>query len=192
MQINMAWARGNAVSLKTLSITLHLIDIKCTGIKTIMVVMLKNMGCDAMKIAAFNLMVAMSVGLSPCAWAEDLDLGQVEYQSNCAACHGVGAKGDGPVSKELKVRPTDLTMLAKKNNGVFPFNAVYRTIDGRDPIASHGTREMPVWGYRFVPSKHFDLKLSDDYIYAPPLSPEAAVRARILAVIDYLDRIQEK
>ena len=124
--------------------------------------------------------------------AQDRDMGKIEYQSNCASCHGIGAKGDGPMSAELKKRPTDLTVLAKKNNGVFPLNYVYRVIDGRDPIASHGTREMPIWGYRFVPPQHFDLNLADDYIYSPPTSPEPVVHARILAVIDYLNRIQEK
>jgi mono/diheme cytochrome c family protein len=124
--------------------------------------------------------------------AQDRDMGKLEYQSNCASCHGIGAKGDGPMSAELKKRPTDLTVLAKKNNGVFPLNSVYRIIDGRNAIASHGTREMPVWGYRFVPPQHFDLKLADDYIYSPPTSPEPVVHARILAVIDYLNRIQEK
>jgi hypothetical protein len=124
--------------------------------------------------------------------AQDSDIGKVEYQTNCASCHGIGAKGDGPMSSELKRRPSDLTILAKRNNGVFPLNSVYRIIDGRDEIASHGSREMPVWGYRFVPPKHFDLKLGDDYIYLPSSSPGPVVHGRILAVIDYLNRIQEK
>lgn len=124
--------------------------------------------------------------------AQDQDIGKIEYQSNCASCHGISAKGDGPMSTELKRRPTDLTVLAKKNNGIFPLNSVYKIIDGRDEIASHGSREMPVWGYRFVPPKHFDLKLGDDYIYLPPNSPGPVVHARILAVIDFLNRIQEK
>jgi hypothetical protein len=51
---------------------------------------------------------------------------------------------------------------------------------------------MPVWGYRFVPPSHYILRPADDYIFAPPLSPEAVVHGRIMAVIDYLDRIQEK
>jgi|SRR5690242_17014401 len=138
------------------------------------------------------MVAALASGYVGWASAEDVDPGQVEYRSNCAACHGAAGKGDGPVSQQLKVQPANLTTLAKRNNGVFPFNDVYRVIDGRDSVASHGTREMPVWGYRLVPSKHYDMKLADDYIYAPPLSPEAAVRMRILAVIDYLNRIQEK
>ena len=67
--------------------------------------------------------------------AQNIDIGKIEYQTSCASCHGAGAKGDGPMSNELKKRPTDLTGLAKKNNGVFPLNSVYRIIDGRDAIA---------------------------------------------------------
>ena len=129
---------------------------------------------------------------SAVASAQNIDVGKAEYQSGCASCHGVDAKGNGPVSKDLKTRPADLTVLAKKNNGVFPVNAVYKIIDGREPIAGHGTREMPIWGWRFVPTEHFNLKPADDYIYLPPASPEPVVHSRILAVIDYLNRIQEK
>jgi hypothetical protein len=147
-----------------------------------------------MKTAAVKWVIIANtiVGFCACASAQDTDVGRTEYLSNCASCHGIDAKGDGPVSKELKTHPTDLTVLAKKNKGVFPLNSVSRIIDGRDPIGSHGTREMPVWGYRFVPPKHYDLKLADDFVYSPPASPEAVVQGRILAVIDYLNRIQEK
>ena len=147
-----------------------------------------------MKTAAFTCLIVVNtiVGLSAHAPAQDIDVGKAEFQSSCAACHGIDAKGNGPVSKELKTRPADLTILAKKNNGVFPVNALQQTIDGRDSLSSHGTREMPIWGYRFVPPQHFILKKADDYIYLPPDSPEAVVQGRILAVIDYLNRIQEK
>ena len=59
-----------------------------------------------------------------------LDRGKAEYHSSCAPCHGSDGKGTGPVSAGLKVPPPDLTVLAKKNNGVFPFNSVYEIIDG--------------------------------------------------------------
>jgi len=147
-----------------------------------------------MKTAALKWIITAGaiVGFSTCASAQDIDIGKAEYQASCASCHGIDAKGNGPVSKELKTHTSDLTVLAKKNKGVFPLNSVHRIIDGRDLIASHGTREMPVWGYRFTPSKHYNLKLADDYIYSPPGSPEAVIQGRILAVIDYLNRIQEK
>jgi mono/diheme cytochrome c family protein len=131
------------------------------------------------------------VAYSACASAQDVDIGKTEFLSACAPCHGVDAKGSGPVSKELKTHPADLTALAKKNNGVFPFNRVYQTIDGRDAVGSHGTRDMPIWGYRFTPP-HYNLKSTDDAVLAPPASSDAIVHSRILAVIDYLNRVQEK
>ena len=146
-----------------------------------------------MKTAAFKWLIIANaiIGCSACASAQDIDVGKTEFQSGCAPCHGVEAKGNGPVGKELKTHPADLTILAKKNNGVFPFNRVYQIIDGRDALSSHGTREMPIWGYRFTPP-HYNLKTTDDAILSPPASSEAIVRSRILAVIDYLNRVQEK
>jgi mono/diheme cytochrome c family protein len=76
-----------------------------------------------MKKAAFEWLIIANaiVSFSSCAWAQDADAGKTEYQSSCAACHGVDGKGKGPLSLELKSTPTDLTVLAKKNNGVFRF-----------------------------------------------------------------------
>jgi mono/diheme cytochrome c family protein len=148
-----------------------------------------------METAAFKWLIIANtiIGFSASASAQDIDVGKTEYQSSCAACHGIDAKGNGPVSKELKTPPTDLTVLAKKNNGVFPLNTMYEIIDGRNPtISSHGTREMPIWGYRFTPPRASRFKKADDYIYLPSDSTEGAIHIRILAVIDYLNRIQAK
>jgi mono/diheme cytochrome c family protein len=128
------------------------------------------------------------IGFNGYASAQTLDSGKTEFQSGCASCHGIDAKGNGPLSKELKIHPTDLTVLSKKNSGVFPLDHIYKVIDGREEIRGHGSREMPVWGYRFGPLP----KLADDYIVSPSLSPELIVQSRILAVIDYLNRIQTK
>ena len=146
-----------------------------------------------MKRTAFGWLIIAGaiVAYGGCAAAEDIDIGKTEYLSACAPCHGADAKGSGPVSKALKAQPTDLTALAKKNSGVFPFDRVYQVIDGRDVVGSHGTREMPIWGYRFTPP-HYNLKYADDYVLSPAPSSEGIVRVRILAVIDYLNRIQEK
>jgi len=74
---------------------------------------------------------------------------QEMYVAYCAACHGKDGKGDGPAASALKVAPPDLTTLAKRNNGVFPGDRVYRTIGGQIEIAAHGSKEMPVWGGLF-------------------------------------------
>src|SRR6201997_5877699 len=90
------------------------------------------------------LMIAsLTAVFAAAAQAEDFDVGKVEFQSSCASCHGTDGKGKGPVSEQLKVPPADLTLLTKKNNGVFPTNDIYETIYGSKIVAAHGTREMP-------------------------------------------------
>jgi hypothetical protein len=125
--------------------------------------------------------------------AQDEDIGKIEFQSNCASCHGIGAKGDGPMSGELKRRPADLTVLAKKNNGVFPLNSVYRinrwTRCDCQPRHSRNARV----GISFCPHQNTSIRsLATIISTLPPNPPGPVVHGRILAVIDYLSRIQEK
>lgn len=126
--------------------------------------------------------------------AENFDVGKTEFQSSCASCHGTDGKGKGPVSEQLKVPPPDLTILAKSNNGVFPTSRVYETIDGSKTISAHGTREMPIWGERFNPIMNLPHIVDPTYDALDPSRElrEVVVRTRILAVIDYLNRIQQK
>ena len=76
--------------------------------------------------------------------------GEEMYKAYCASCHGLQGKGNGPAARALKTVPTDLTMLAKKNGGKFPENAVYHSIQGDINNPAHGSMEMPVWGYLFA------------------------------------------
>jgi mono/diheme cytochrome c family protein len=68
------------------------------------------------------------------------------YRAYCASCHGKNGKGDGPVAPALKATVPDLTQIAKNNGGKFPVARVQRIFMGEGMIASHGSREMPVWG----------------------------------------------
>jgi mono/diheme cytochrome c family protein len=123
---------------------------------------------------------AMAIG------AERFDLGKWEYDASCASCHGRDGKGAGPFAQMLQVRMPDLTMLSKNNGGVFPIARVYNVIDGREEVKAHGTREMPIWGTRLT------LRVAPDYADYNADAAEVFVRARILAVIDYLYRLQAK
>src|SRR5665647_3445712 len=116
--------------------------------------------------------------------ADKIDIGNLEYDISCAVCHGFNGKGTGPYAELLKSRVPDLTVLSKNNGGVFPVARVYDTIDGRALINSHG-RDKPIWGNRYstVKGPHF----RDDYS-----SDETSVRGRILALIDYINRLQQK
>lgn len=68
------------------------------------------------------------------------------YHRFCASCHGTTLAGDGPVSHSLAVQVPDLTRIAARHQGTFPDAWVYRVIDGREKLVSHGTHDMPVWG----------------------------------------------
>lgn len=68
------------------------------------------------------------------------------FRAYCASCHGLDATGHGPAASALKTPVADLTVLAKNNGGQFPSNRVRSTIMGEEVLASHGSREMPIWG----------------------------------------------
>jgi mono/diheme cytochrome c family protein len=145
-----------------------------------------------------GLMVAnLSLGFNAAGWAQQPapqqpDIGKTEYQSSCAACHGVDGKGTGPVAAALKTKPADLTMLTKENNGVFPFGRIYDIIDGRQEVKSHGVRDMPVWGLRYSPAPVPGTNPVVPYFVDPLYDREPVIRGRILAVIDYLYRVRAK
>ena len=140
------------------------------------------------------IIAGLTAGFAAAAQADDIDIGKSEFQSSCASCHGADAKGKGPVSDQLKVSPADLTMLSKNNNGVFPADAIYQTIDGTKAVPAHGSREMPIWGERFNPIVNLPHYVDPSYWEkaGPDQKPEVVVRKRILSVVDYLSRIQQK
>ncbi|MBV1867912.1 MAG: c-type cytochrome [Marinosulfonomonas sp.] len=73
------------------------------------------------------------------------DAGSELFAKYCATCHGLDATGNGPMSPNLILQPTDLTGLAAANDGAFPTLRVVKRIDGREPLVSHGS-PMPVFG----------------------------------------------
>jgi len=117
------------------------------------------------------------------------DFGKREYDFNCAGCHGPKGGGDGPYTRYLNVKVPNLSTLAKRNNGVFPVSRLYEIIDGRGEVQGHGPRNMPVWGADYLvqardasPERNIDV----------PFDPEVYVRNRIMALVDYINRLQVK
>lgn len=72
--------------------------------------------------------------------------GQELYSRFCASCHGISGRGDGPVSKSIRVEVPDLTLVSRRAGGKYPRPRIVQIIDGRHIIGAHGTRTMPVWG----------------------------------------------
>lgn len=97
-----------------------------------------------------ELAVLLVLVLGGTAEAQSMSYGEAEFMSSCASCHGIEARGDGPMLEVLRQRPADLTILQRENGGVFPYNRVFSTIDGRFQVPSHGDREMPIWGRHFI------------------------------------------
>ena len=122
---------------------------------------------------------------SSAAWAQPkMDVGKREFEANCASCHGMDGKGRGPLVELLRKSPPDLTQLSKANQGVFPMNRLYTTIEGEN-VAAHGSRDMPVWGR--------DYRVKDaEYFMDAPYDAQGLVRARILSLLEYIHRLQAK
>jgi len=99
------------------------------------------------------------------------------FKAYCATCHGRDAKGNGPMAASLRIPPADLTRISARNGGTFPFLQVQKIISGEEQSpATHGTREMPVWGPIFS-EVSWDQDLG---------------RVRIYSLATYLEAIQVK
>lgn len=135
---------------------------------------------------------ALFLGTTALAFAQQtaqrkpVDLGKIEYEANCATCHGLTGKGDGPMAGYVTPKIADLTTLAKRNNGVFPVSAMYDIIVGEREVPGHGPSDMPVWG------REYRLKAGEYYAPDVPYDPEVYVRTHVLALIEYINRLQVK
>ena len=103
-----------------------------------------------------------------------LGIGQAALQ------HAAGAIPALPVADTLKKKPANLTLLSKNNAGKFPYDHVYNMISGKEVVASHGTREMPIWGLVFAQRTSSG---------APGRTP-AQVMKRIETIIAFIESIQ--
>jgi mono/diheme cytochrome c family protein len=102
--------------------------------------------------------------------------GAYSFRTYCASCHGVDGRGEGPLTDSLRFHPPDLTLIATRSGGEFPTEKVVRIVDGRSPVKGHGGPDMPIWG--------------DAFRNAETGYDDAAARAKIRLVVDYLKTIQ--
>jgi len=103
--------------------------------------------------------------------------GGAMYKEYCAACHGATAKGNGPAAAYLKTPPPDLTTLAKRHLGKFPYDYVASILRFGPGFSAHGASDMPTWGSLFQVLDKND---------------ERVVRQRIDNLCKYLASIQER
>lgn len=113
-------------------------------------------------------------------------IGEDEFQNHCAACHGSDGKGNGPIIDFLRAMPADLTAISARNNGTFPFQAVYDTIADVNQTRGHGNSDMPIWGDRY---NREVIAQKGEFATDGPAIPET--EARILSLVFYLANIQQ-
>jgi mono/diheme cytochrome c family protein len=109
--------------------------------------------------------------------------GKLQFRQYCSPCHGVDGTGNGPVADTLKKKPANLTLLSKNNGGKFPYDHVYNMISGKEVVASHGTREMPIWGLVFS-------RTAGRRMPGAPGATEFQVKQKIETIISYIESIQ--
>lgn len=125
------------------------------------------------------LVVATVARLASAQTFEPLDLsGEELFTRYCAACHGTDARGTGPVAATLNKPVPDLTRLAEAAGGEFPAARIREAVDGRAMALSHGTRQMPVWGYEFWVEEGADV------------TAERSAREMIDLIVIYLQTLQ--
>ena len=148
-------------------------------------------------VAMVAAVVASAVGAHAAGNSGDPAIAQGKklYEEYCASCHGAGGKGDGPDAATLKEKLSDLTQLAKKNGGKFPFYDVMLTISNRRPsdedqsaslpgsMRSHAGGKMPGWGQIFSQQEGSD---------ATPLDLQLQTTGKIMLITEYLQSIQAK
>lgn len=103
--------------------------------------------------------------------------GKEMFSQYCAPCHGTDGKGNGPAAGAMKSAPTDLTQLAKKNDGKFPASKVSSVLNFGSGLASHGSADMPVWGPLF--------RSLDKY-------HDSVVHQRVSNLVGYIETLQVK
>jgi mono/diheme cytochrome c family protein len=109
----------------------------------------------------------------------DIPDGATLYARHCSACHGQFGDGDGPVAIAMSVAVPSLRDLTRREEGTFPRESMIEYIDGRALPTAHGDRYMPVWGDVFRWGEAEEEGAS-----------EAEIRARIEALTDFIERMQ--
>ena len=102
--------------------------------------------------------------------------GEQMYKQYCAACHGKDGKGHCPLAVVLKTPPADLTTLAKRHDGKFPYDYVASVLQFGPGFPAHGSEDMPTWGPIF---RHYDKR------------NEKVVKQRIRTLSEYIASLQQ-
>lgn len=116
---------------------------------------------------------------SPDVKMRDLALagGKTEFLIYCRSCHGDSGKGDGSMASILSKKPADLTRIAERNGGQFPYWRIFNIISGDVETPGHDMFQMPRFWSRFETQGAMPG-------YAP-------AQLRLLALAHYVESLQQ-
>lgn len=104
---------------------------------------------------------------------------RADFAAYCAVCHGPDGRGGGPLAEGLETAPADVTLVSRRNGGVFPKAQVMGHIAGY----TMGRSDSPMPQFSELldgPQVMFD----DGSGQLVPTS------ARLVALADYVQSIQ--
>jgi mono/diheme cytochrome c family protein len=143
-----------------------------------------------LQVQRLSLTLALAIGLAAQGTAAvAVDANQAarqDFLTLCADCHGEDARGNGPVAKNLTKQPPDLTQISDRAGGKFDEKVVFDWIVGFDMPASHGTREMPIWGDWLL-----DEAVGDSTSLEAANAAEKEVTERVMALVKFLKTLQQ-
>ena len=159
--------------------------------------MMRSSRWGGLAVTAAAVAVGGLVGARTACGAEDPGVvqGQKLYTKYCASCHGSAGKGDGPQAASTTPKASDLTQIAKRNGGKFPFYEVMLLIEGRSPTSqsadaslpglpkAHGDPKMPVWGEVFS---------RQEMSAGTSLDLQLQTTGKIMEITEFLQSIQAK
>ncbi|WP_052041995.1 c-type cytochrome [Paracoccus sphaerophysae] len=67
---------------------------------------------------------------------DSIAAGASDYAQRCVACHGPQGRGNGPAAAGMNPPVADLSLMARKNGGSFPWLGAMEQIDGHTMGAS--------------------------------------------------------
>jgi len=162
--------------------------------------MIRNSGCGGLWAAAVALVMVAGFGGAAAADDPAVALGQKLYTQYCASCHGADGKGNGPEAAKLDPKPGDLTQIAKKNGGKFPFYETMLLISGRSATAQDQNTDLPGLSPGNIPKAHGDPKMPvwgevfsrEELSKGTSMDLQMQATGKIMLITEYLQSIQAK
>lgn len=104
---------------------------------------------------------------------------RADFATYCAACHGNDGRGGGPLAEGMEPVPADVTLVMRRNGGVFPKTQVMGHIAGY----TMGRSESPM-------PQFSELLEGPQVMFDDGSGQTVPTPARLVALADYVQSLQ--